>query len=578
MAKRAKSLSLPALALVIAILATSLLLLFTTLRSLDREQKRMARDLEIQGTAIIRTLESSARAGMMHRWGKEQLQALTEEASAIPGIAYVGIFDSDGAVIADHGRNGLATPLPGITQIGELVRLDHPVFSTTEIGGEKVFQVAKRFSPHGRRRLMGRMGRLRGPIIEGDQGERWVIILGLYTGPWEKVLAESRRQILLSFLVILIAGSLALYLGILLQNNFVVRRTLDEMRAYAQNILENMADGLISVDGKGKIATFNTEAARLLQGEGSDFRGRDLYRLLPGATGALDMSLEGRSEREELEITLPGAGGEGRPAGVSISPLRDEERGITGAVLLLRDLTEVRRLQTKIRDAEKLAALGQMAATVAHEIRNPLSSLKGFAQLFEGKFEEGSREAEYARLMVREVDRLNRTVTDLLFYSRQVKLTRREIALDALLEKTIKLLGPDLTARKQKVVLETAGDAVTEADPDQISQVFLNILLNAHQAAGEGGKITVRSFADDGWCRVEFSDNGPGMDPEQVARAFEPFFTTREKGSGLGLAIVKKIVDLHEGGVAITSAPGDGTTVTVKLRRRKEKDGGREEA
>lgn len=570
---KTRSLSLPAMALVVAILATASLMLITHLRALGREKERMTRELERQGTAIVRTLESGARTGMMMRWGREQFQALLEEATRLPEIAYIGIYDSEGAVVAEHG--GVAPPQPpGPAEIGGIIDLDRPLFSTAVVEGRNIFQVARKFSPSRRPRMRGRLGHMMRRERGGEPREDWAIVLGLHMGPWEKVLAEGRRQTLLSFLVILIAGSLALYLVILLQNHFVVRRTLNEMRAYAGNILENMADGLVSVDREGKVDTFNAEAARLLERRGSDLRGESLRRLLPEAEAALDASLSGESKREEGEVALEREGGKERPVGLLVSPLRDDEGGVAGAVLLLRDLTEVRRLQEKVRETEKLAALGQMAASVAHEIRNPLSSLKGFAQLFEGKFDGGSKEADYARLMVREVDRLNRTITDLLFYSRQVKLVRRRTALDALLEKTVRLLDPDLAASRQKVLFRKGDSLETEADPDQLSQVFLNILLNAHQAAGEGGEIAVRTCAADGWCRVEISDSGPGMEPEEIERAFEPFFTTREKGSGLGLAIVKKIVDLHEGRVAVSSSPGEGVTVTVDLPR---STGGEEE-
>jgi two-component system sensor histidine kinase HydH len=494
-----------------------------------------------------------------------------EEATRLPEIAYVGIFDSEGGVVAEDGP-GIASPQrPPASKIGELLRHDRPLFGTSHVDGGGIFEAARSFTPSHRQRRAVRGGHMmERPRLE-EAPREWAIVLWLHTGPWETMLREGRRQTMLSFLVILIAGSLSLYLLILLQNHFVVRRTLEQTKAYAGNILENMADGLLSVDGQGKVATFNTEALRLLGEEGSSLKGRSLAELLPEVKGALAVCLNGRSEREELETAI-GEGEERRPSSLAVSPLWDEEGEVSGAVLLLRDLTEVRRLQKEIRETEKLAAIGQMAATVAHEIRNPLSSLKGFAQLFEGKFDEKSAEAGYARLMVREVDRLNRTISDLLFYSRQVKLTRRSTDLDGILRETVRLLDPDLTARGQKVRLSAAGGVVTEADPDQLSQVFLNILLNAHQAAGEGGEITVSSSTVDGWCRVEIADNGTGMSSGEIAKAFDPFFTTRETGSGLGLAMVKKIVDLHEGKVVIESEPGEGTKVTVQLPRKGEEE------
>jgi two-component system sensor histidine kinase HydH len=559
---RIRNLPLPALALVIAILGTASLLLITTLRSLARDQERMAWEMRNHGTAIIRTLESGARTGMMMRWGREQLQTLVEEAARLPEIAYVTLFDGAGMTVAESSTGAASPPWRSAEELQRLVEGGRTVFTRRNIEGKGVFQVARKFVPVSHRRMMGR--RMMRPAPESE--EQWAIVLGLYTGKWEKVLEEGRRQSILSFLVILIAGSIALYLGILLQNNFVVRRTLNETRAYAQNIIENMADGLISVDPDGKVAAFNPEAARILRRQGPGLRGALLGSILPAAGAALARTLEGKAKSEEMEALLEDGDGEGRPTGIACSPLRDEEGRISGAVVLLRDLSEVRRLQAKMRQAEKLAAVGQMAATVAHEIRNPLSSLKGFAQLFREKFEPGSAEAGYASLMVREVDRLNRTITDLLFFSRPLQLTRLSVEIGGILKETLRLLQRDFEGSGQRVEWSGKNGIAVGADRDQISRAFLNILLNAHQAAGEGGGISVRiETVEEGWCRIAFTDSGPGMSPEEIARAFEPFYTTRDKGSGLGLAIVKKIVELHDGMVSIDSSPGRGTTVVVDL-------------
>lgn len=560
--RRVKSLPLPALALVIAILGTASLLLITTLRSLARDQERMGWEMRNHGTVIVRTLESGARTGMMMRWGREQLQTLVEEAALLPEIAYVALYDGKGATIAESSTAVAAPPWQSTEELQRLVLEGRAVFTRRSIDGKGVFQVARKFIPTPHGRMMGR--RMRRPQPESD--ELWAIVLGLYTGKWEKVLDEGRRQSFLSFLVILIAGSIALYLGILLQNNFVVRRTLNETRAYAQNIIENMADGLLSVGSDGEVAAFNPEAARILGRQEPALRGALLGSIIPAAAAALSRTLAGKAKSEELEVLIEAGEGEGRPTGIACSPLRDEEGRISGAVVLLRDLSEVRKLQAKMRQAEKLAAVGQMAATVAHEIRNPLSSLKGFAQLFRDKFEPESAEAGYASLMVREVDRLNRTITDLLFFSRPLQISRRKVEIGGVLKETLRLLHRDFEGRGQQVELTGDGEIVAGADPDQIARVFLNILLNAHQAAGEAGEITVRmETAEGGWCRISFADNGPGMTPAEIAKAFDPFYTTREKGSGLGLAIVRKIVELHDGRVSIDSSPGEGTEVVVDL-------------
>lgn len=524
----------------------------------------MERELERQGTVLVRALESGARTGMMMRWGREQLQTLLEEAGRLREIAYIGIFDGDGAAVALYSRDIEEPPWPGPKEVQRIIGAGEQLFATRQAGATGIFEVSRKFVPQNRRARMGRMMLRPHPELPGT-GDEWAIVLGLHTGPWEEVLQEARKQTFLSFIVILTTGSLALYLAIILQNYLVVRKTLSEMRVYAQSILENMADGLLSADLEGKVASGNPEAARILGLGEKELKGRALKELLPEAEEAVSAVLDGAEGKRELEVTLQGADETERPVGVALSALKSEEGEIRGAVLLLRDLTEVRRLEERIRESEKLAAIGQMAATVAHEIRNPLSSLKGFAQLFAGKFSKGSPEAGYASLMVREVDRLNRTISDLLFYSRPLSLQRSRVSVGDLLGETVRLLEPDFRSLRQSVEIGAIGKVAAEVDPDQMARVFLNILLNAHQAAGEGGRIAIAASGDNGICRVAVSNSGPEMTSEESARAFEPFFTTREKGSGLGLSIVKKIVDLHHGRVSIESSRGEGTTVIIEL-------------
>jgi two-component system sensor histidine kinase HydH len=556
---------LPAFALVVAILGTASLMLFTTLRSLESDRLRMENELQRQGLIVIRTLESSARTGMMMRWGREQIEALVTEASRIGEIAYIGIFDEKGEAVARQDSLIADPPWPEATEIGELMAGGEPRFRQVDAGETAVFEVSRKFVPRRPRNTGGMMRSRMGRVVHPELTEEWVIVLGLHRGPWEKILADGRRQSLLSFLVIVIAGSMALYIGIVLQNFLVVRRTLAEMETYAGSILRNMADGLVSVGRDGRIASGNAEAARILGVDESSLTGKDPGAMLPEAAAALAAVLEGKRDRVEDELSLERADGR-MPVGLAISPLGDAQGGgPAGAVLLLRDLTELRRLERRFREAEKLAAVGQMAATVAHEIRNPLSSLKGFAQLFEGKFPAGSREAGYAGLMVQEVERLNRTISDLLFFSRPMELQKKPVDLGVLIRETTRLLAPDIEGAGQTIDLEGVGDLSIAADDDQLRRVLLNVMINAHQAAGRGGRIVVTTANDgEGEIVLNVTDSGPGISEEDARRAFEPFFTTREKGSGLGLAIVRKIIELH-GGTASIAAAAEGTTVTVRL-------------
>jgi signal transduction histidine kinase len=212
-----------------------------------------------------------------------------------------------------------------------------------------------------------------------------------------------------------------------------------------------------------------------------------------------------------------------------------------------------------------MAAVGRLAAGLAHEIRNPLSALRGFAQFFQDRFKGRSPEEEYAGTMVHEADRLNRVVTDMLFLAKPRPASRKKVDLEDLAGELEQLLRLDL--EKKGLALETDLKArEIFADGDQIKQALLNLLLNSLRAVPEqGGAIEVFSRREDGVIRLGVRDNGRGMDEEERGRALEPFYTSRADGTGLGLSVVHKIMRDHGGRVEIASEPGQGTTVTLSF-------------
>ncbi|MFP5239647.1 MAG: two-component system sensor histidine kinase NtrB, partial [Acidobacteriota bacterium] len=219
-----------------------------------------------------------------------------------------------------------------------------------------------------------------------------------------------------------------------------------------------------------------------------------------------------------------------------------------------------------LEQSRQLATVGRLAAGVAHEIRNPLSALRGFAQLFAFKLKGREPEESYARTMVQEADRLGRVVTDLLYLAKPRPLEPAPVELAALCGELESLLRFDLERRN--AAFATALEAPEAfADPDALKQALINLVLNALAALpAEGGTVTVRSQARQGGTAVSVQDDGHGMSEEERARALEPFFTTRRDGSGLGLAIVQSIVRHHGGELEIESDPGLGTRVTMFFR------------
>lgn len=245
----------------------------------------------------------------------------------------------------------------------------------------------------------------------------------------------------------------------------------------------------------------------------------------------------------------------------------ENRRRMKAAESMARQMLEKnRRLEAEVRRREKLAAVGDLAAGVAHELRNPLSSIKGYASYLGGRFPEGSEDREAARVMVQEVDRLNRVISDLIGVSRPTDIHPRKVDMAGLADNTLRLLAQD--AAQRGVTLVREGEAEAWLDPDRFRQALLNVCLNAVEAMKDGGKLRLSFRTQGNLVYLDVRDNGPGIPQDILNRIFDPYFTTKSQGTGLGLAMVLKVTEAHGGSVRITSeteGPERGTTVRFLL-------------
>jgi two-component system sensor histidine kinase HydH len=252
---------------------------------------------------------------------------------------------------------------------------------------------------------------------------------------------------------------------------------------------------------------------------------------------------------------------------VSAANLIDENGQRFGRVILFKDLTEVRTLRRELEKNRRLASVGRLAAGVAHEIRNPLSSIKGFATYFKEKYKQSHRDQEIAGILIQEVDRLNRVVGQLLEFSRPLRLHLQQVVLKPFIQDALRLVNRQCIDAGVNVELDMPDDTLcVSMDVDKMSQVMLNLLLNALEAMSAGGCLTilVSGNADDS-IRIQVIDSGTGIDPKDQPSIFEPYFSTKKTGTGLGLAIVHNIVKAHQGDILVESRPGRGTTVMITL-------------
>ncbi|MGZ3593810.1 MAG: two-component system sensor histidine kinase NtrB, partial [Syntrophales bacterium] len=269
----------------------------------------------------------------------------------------------------------------------------------------------------------------------------------------------------------------------------------------------------------------------------------------------------------EEEIDCPLADGRTISLEVIATALEEDDGKFLGFVILFRDITEVRHLKKEMERSQRLASVGSLAAGIAHEIRNPLSSIKGFATFFKDRYRNNPEDQKTAEIMVQEVERLNRVIGQLLEFAKPMEMKKHWTSIEEVIGNTLKMIEGQAQTRNVAVRTDLPrhfGDIFI--DRDKITQVLLNLYLNALESMDKGGTLTVAVLPHEGrMVRIDVSDTGKGIDEKDLARIFDPYFTTRSSGTGLGLAIVHKIMESHDGELRVTSEPEKGTTVSIFL-------------
>jgi two-component system sensor histidine kinase PilS (NtrC family) len=347
-------------------------------------------------------------------------------------------------------------------------------------------------------------------------------------------------------------------------------KNLADYRLFNDRIIESMRSGLVTTDLRGDIITFNRAAEEITGYKAGEVRGRNIHAIFGDIERQIEAGLESirsRSRLPRFDIGCRTADGREIHLGFSVAPLVDEAEHSRGYVLTFQDLTEVMELEREVRRQERLAALGKMAAGLAHEIRNPLASMRGSVQVLASELSLSQDQGQLMQIVLRESDRLNRIVSDFLTYARPPKIERAVIDLCGVVSETIALLrnSPELSPGHRVVKVLPDDPVHYNADPNQIRQICWNLARNAIQAMPHGGELRVSLDARPGSeVTICFADSGQGMTREQVERLFEPFNST-SGGTGLGMAIVYQLVRDHSGKVLVESELNKGTTISIKL-------------
>jgi PAS domain S-box-containing protein len=354
---------------------------------------------------------------------------------------------------------------------------------------------------------------------------------------------------------------------------------LSDLKSYTDHILSSFVNGLVTLDLDGRVVTVNPAAEALTGCAASALRGRpatDAFQHLPELRDLLLETLRSRVGVGPVSFMLARSDGRSVPVELATTPLRGGEEQALGVMAVLRDLSPVRQLEEQLRRSDRLAALGTLAAGLAHEIKNPLTAIMTFSRHIARRFNDERFRQRFQSVVPRELERINAIVDGLLRLARPARLVLAPVHLPPLLEQALDLFAPQIEARGIRVRREwSVGIPPVPGDAEHLYQALLNLVANAIDAMEEGGTITVSvgwpplAEASGGVARdrlvVEIADTGSGIKPEETTNVFNPFFTTKSGGTGLGLAIAHKIIEDHGGTVTFRSVPEQGTVFTVSL-------------
>jgi PAS domain S-box-containing protein len=368
--------------------------------------------------------------------------------------------------------------------------------------------------------------------------------------------------------------------------NSELRRRFDELadlKTYTDNVLASLTTGIVTVDLDGRVVTLNPAAEMMTGFFAGEVDGRyctEVFASTPELGEMLMETIASRTALPGVAVTLRRRNGRTLPVELSTAPLKGGEGKDLGVIGVFRDVTVVRELEQRLRRSDRLAALGGLAAGLAHEIKNPLTSLLTFSRHLERRFDDEQFRRKFQSVVPRELERINGIVEQLLELARPPRLQFKPVRLPALLDRVLDLYGNQIETKAIRVVRQYARDlAPLWGDQEALYQALVNIVANALEAMASGGRLTLRL----GWghaeevivggrravtsrrVKIEIEDTGAGIPPSAADRVFNPFFSTKEGGTGLGLALTHKIVEDHGGAIDFRSVPGGGTSFRIML-------------
>ncbi len=550
----------------VAISAIAVLAVISAVMTLAHFQRQKEQAVELlveKGATLIRSFEAGLRNPVAESKGVFHLQKVLMETAQQPDIDYIIVADNKGNIIADSDPSQVGDKY-GLDLDGALIALSKETKwrQVTNPGGAGTFEVYRGFFPlekytEDKTSSEGK--------VKSKEINNLIIYVGLNMAAIEKATKEDTRNTIIIALILLLIGSSAIVSLFLAQAYRLTRTSLSRITIFSEALVKNMPIGLIALDDSGRIVTCNEKAQAILNVSCSDALGKEASVILPGPLKNLLEELPEQGGLLERDIKLTSPDGKDQIWEIIAAGLMDE--GIpTGRILLVHDATAIRQLEKEVTKSRHLTSIGSLAAGVAHEIRNPLSSIKGFAVYLKEKLSGNIEDRKTAEVMIQEVERLNRVISQLIEFARPLELKKEKTRFSDLVKHTLKLIEAE--ARKNEITIDMEIDTdapLIEVDPDKIKQVLLNIFLNALAAMKKGGKLVIMLLPGKSDLSVMISDTGMGIEKTDLPRIYDPYFTSKPAGTGLGLAVVQKIMEAHGGHINVESTAGQGTKIFLNF-------------
>ena len=540
------------LALIIILLLT-LLLGSLTYKEVQRERYYLWELARSEGLNIAFSIQTLGPRFILNENALKDILVLLKK----EGVSYIDICNDKGIILfsteKERWKNTIKILNPGKVNFA----------NTQDKKGDRILQVIKPFN-----------------LDIDKQLDIWKIlpirnsylVVGVNLEGYYNRLSQTRRRIILNYSIIMALVLFGIYVIFKLQETYIVKKTLNEMKVYTSKLLETMDNAVISVDNKGKIKTFNRKSEEIFGKKKEKVLNKDCQEVLN--LNILEESIFKKCllEKKNIsqEIILEEKGLKKKILDLNSSFLTDESGEITGLVAVIRDVTEIKDLNEEVARHKRLAALGKLSAGIAHEIRNPLSSIRGLAQFVYNSFSETDERKEDLNTIIQEVDRLNKLVVQVLDFAKLKKPNLTPFSLNDLIRKIAELFKLEIKDKQIKFSLELSPDiSQIQADEDQVRQILMNVIINAIQAIPKEGEIKIKTekalLKGEPAIKLIIEDSGIGITEKDFSQIFDPFFSTKERGSGLGLSIVYKLVEGHQGEIKVESKEGKGTKFVIFL-------------